>query len=101
MGWARTLLLGDIGNRLDIADTEHDIENLKRELSRSLRKDMTQDEKIEWLVGENGELKLYLAALLRLLLAKGTVTQEELRAMVASVDREDGNADNRHDGDVV
>jgi hypothetical protein len=25
MGWGRTLLLGDIGNRLDIEDTEQDI----------------------------------------------------------------------------
>ncbi len=29
MGWGRTLLLGDIGSRLDIADTERDIEKLK------------------------------------------------------------------------
>ena len=28
MGWGRTLLLGDIGNRLDIEDTERDIAHL-------------------------------------------------------------------------
>ena len=28
-GWMRTILLGDIGNRLDIADTEEDIRLLR------------------------------------------------------------------------
>jgi hypothetical protein len=32
MGWGRTLLLGDIGNRLDIEDTEKDIELLKKDI---------------------------------------------------------------------
>ena len=31
MGWGRTFLLGNIGNRLDIEDTERDIAGLKRE----------------------------------------------------------------------
>lgn len=29
MGWLRTILLGDIGNRLDIEDSEQEIERLK------------------------------------------------------------------------
>ena len=29
MGWGRTLVLGDIGDRLDIADTEREISNLR------------------------------------------------------------------------
>ena len=36
MGWARTLLMGDVGNRLDIRDTERDIDHIRREL-RSTR----------------------------------------------------------------
>lgn len=31
MGWMRTLLLGDIGNRLDIADTEVEIDRVKQQ----------------------------------------------------------------------
>ena len=33
MGWGRTLFLGDIGNRLDIEDTERDIHGLRRQLT--------------------------------------------------------------------
>ena len=36
MGWARTLLLGDIGNRVDIADAERDVADVRRR-HRSLR----------------------------------------------------------------
>ncbi|MCX7428400.1 MAG: hypothetical protein NTW96_22570 [Planctomycetia bacterium] len=101
MGWGRTLLLGDIGNRLDIADTERDVERLKQEISQAFRVDMSQDEKIEALVRENGELKLYLASLIRLLVAKGSVSEAELQAMVAAVDAEDGKADGRYDRGIV
>ena len=101
MGWGRTLLLGDIGNRLDIADTERDLERLKQEVAQGFRVDMSQDEKIEALVRENGELKLYLAALIRLLVAKGSVSEAELQAMVAAVDAEDGKADGRCDRGIV
>jgi hypothetical protein len=101
MGWGRTLLLGDIGNRLDIADTERDVERLKQEISRAFRMDMSQDEKIEALIRENGELKLYLASLVRLLVSNGSVSKAELQAMVAAVDAEDGKADGRCDGGIV
>jgi hypothetical protein len=42
MGWGRTLLLGDIGNRLDIEDTERDIERLKREIAGAFHKDLVR-----------------------------------------------------------
>ncbi len=47
------------------------------------------------LAQENDRLKLYCAALGRLLLKKGIVTLEELSAMLDSVDTEDGVADGR------
>ena len=46
MGWARTLLLGDIGNRLDIADTEQDISGIHRELATKRHLDESQDDAI-------------------------------------------------------
>jgi hypothetical protein len=100
MGWGRTLLLGDIGNRLDIADTERSIEDLRRELADSFSKDMSQDETIQKLVQENAELKLYLASLLRLLARKGAITREELQAVVEAVDAEDGRVDGGFTGKV-
>ncbi len=50
MGWVRTLLLGDVGNRLDISDVEQDL-----------------------------ELQLLVAALMRHLTRKGIVDEADLR----------------------
>ena len=101
MGWGRTLFLGDVGNRLDIEDTERDIERLKREIAGGMRTDMSQDERINALVAENGELKLYLAGLIRLLTAKGAISTDELRAVVDAVDGEDGSIDGKFGGDIA
>ena len=101
MGWGRTLLLGDIGNRLDIEDTERDIASLKREIAGSFRKDMSQDEIILKLITENAQLKLYFASLVRLLIRKGSISKDELAAVVAAVDAEDGSVDGQFAGKVV
>lgn len=101
MGWGRTLLLGDIGNRLDIEDTEQDIAHLKREIAGAFHKDMSQDQKINALVAENAELKLYLAAIVRLLVSKGAVSNEELKGMVQAIDAEDGAVDGKFSGNIV
>lgn len=101
MGWMSTLLLGDIGNRLDIEDTEIEIENLKREMVGSFRKDLSQDEIIHKLVTENAELKLYVAGLVRLLIRKGSLSKEELAAVVKAIDAEDGDVDGQFAGKVV
>ena len=101
MGWGRTLLLGDIGNRLDIADTERDIEALKQELRGAVLGEMSQDAKINALVWENAELKLYLASVIRLLVTKGMIAPEELTAVVEKVDGEDGSVDGKYDGEIA
>ena len=101
MGWGRTLLLGDIGNHMDIEDTRSDIMILRGRLSRSVNRDLSQDKKIDLLLAENGELKLYLASLIRLLTSKGTISPEELKAMVEAIDAEDGTSDGKYDGDIV
>jgi multidrug resistance efflux pump len=101
MGWGRTLLLGDIGNRLDIEDTERDIASLKREIAGSFQKDMSQDEMIGQLIAENAQLKLYFASLVRLLVRKGSISKDELAAVVAAVDAEDGRVDGQFTGKVV
>lgn len=101
MGWGRTLLLGDIGNRLDIADTEREIADLKREIAGALDKDMSQDEVMRRLVAENAELKLYFVSLIRLLTRKGSISREELQSVVASVDAEGGRVDGKFSGKAV
>jgi hypothetical protein len=101
MGWGRTLLLGDIGNRLDIEDTEREIANLKQEIAGSFRKDMSQDEKIGRLITENAQLKLGFASLVRLLIRKGSISKDELAGVVAAVDAEDGSVDGQFTGKIV
>jgi hypothetical protein len=101
MGWARTLLLGDIGNRLDIGDVEGDVAVLRQKIAGAYRNDATLDERLHELAAENAELKLYLAALIRLLISKGTISKQEIQSLVAAVDFEDGRTDGRCDGKVV
>lgn len=98
MGWGRTLLLGDVGNRLDIADLERDVALLRDKNEKSFSKDQSQDALISQLISENSQLKLYVVSILRLLVAKGTVSEAELKAIVAAVDREDGSADGHFAG---
>jgi hypothetical protein len=100
MGWGRTLLLGDIGNRLDIEDTENEIRRLKSELRGGYNKDQSQDKKIDALVQENMELKLYLASVIRLLSNKGLISADELNKLVGLIDAEDGASDGRMDGPI-
>jgi hypothetical protein len=101
MGWGRTFLLGDIGNRLDIGDVERDVHDLKQGVVKAYKKNLSQDERLDQLAAEVAELRLYLAASLRLLTARGAITAEELRALVNAVDGEDGLPDGKYTGELV
>lgn len=98
MGWGRMLLLGNVGQQLDIQDAEESLATLRAEVDSATQADADLSRRLEQLAAENAELKLYLAAVVRLLVAKGTVTEPELRRIVDSLDREDGRADGRYDG---
>ena len=86
MGWARTLLLGDIGNRLDIADTEADINRVRRELRSSRNIDASQDAAIVQLQKENEQLEFCVAALVNTLERKGVLTHGEVQQLVELID---------------
>ena len=88
MGWGRTLFLGDIGNRLDIADTENDLKRLRRRVARKEQTDEAQEERLNDLELENEQLKLYLASLARLLVSKGVLSEGELNAFVDIIDED-------------
>jgi hypothetical protein len=98
MGWGRMLLLGNIGQQLDIQDTERTLAQLADQLRESGQFDREVVQRIDQLAAENAELKLYLAAIVRLLVAKNTVTASELKAIVDAIDRSDGSADGRLTG---
>ena len=101
MGWGRTLFLGDIGNRLDIGDCENEVARLRRRLKAQSTIDRSQDEQIRALSAENDELKLYLAALIRLLTNKDVISTGEITRLVEAIDAEDGSIDGRAAGPIA
>jgi hypothetical protein len=90
MGWVRTLLLGDIGNRLDIADTEREIESIKSDLNAARDLRYSQRKEVLQLQRENESLELCLATLIRVLESKGVLTHEEVEKLVAKSDPKGG-----------
>ena len=86
MGWARTLLLGDIGNRLDIADAEADIDHIRQELRTNRDVDASQDAAILQLKKENEQLELCIAALVKTLERKNIITHDEVENLVNLID---------------
>lgn len=89
------MLLGDIGNRLDIEDTEQDIARLSQRQSRSVKALASKQREIETLQDEVGRLKLATCALTQFLVLNGTVRQEELDEFIREVDAEDGVIDGK------
>lgn len=101
MGWGRTFLLGDIGNRMDIADCEQDIRVLKESLMDIHTEGQNIDSELLAVRREADHLKLYLAAITRLLISKGILDRDEIKKMVDIVDAEDGAMDGKARGDVL
>lgn len=91
MGWGRTLLLGDFGNQMDIQDTQSLVDGLQSQLDSQHGVDRTQDTRIAALEHDNRELKLYVAALARLLVQRDVVTNADLTALVETVEQDERN----------
>jgi len=87
MGWGRMMLLGNVGQQLDIGDLENAIGQMRDDFARKENVDQEQGQEIEALKNENHELKLYLATLIRLLVSKGVLKQEEVDTIVSAIDK--------------
>ena len=98
MGWGRFLLLGDLGQQLDLSDQKAEIERLRDELRRSRSSTPDLSFNLRQLQNEHDEVKLYLAALVRMLVSKGILSGDELKQMVAMIDAEDGSVDGAFSG---
>ena len=81
------MLLGNVGQQLDIQDLENAIRDMQSAFSQTQNLDRTQERSIEQLQSENHELKLYLATLVKLLVAKGVIRQEEVDAAVQAIEK--------------
>ena len=95
MGWMRTLLLGDIGNRLDIADTEREISALRHAQRFSSRTAATKGAEVAKLRGEIERQKLAIEALTRFLVTRKVIDAEQLADFIREVDAEDGVVDGK------
>lgn len=93
MGWMRTILLGDIGNRLDIGDNESRIRKMRRSMSRNqtdkLATDRSQDQAIAALQAEVDDLKIAFGAIGNLLIDKGVVLAADWQRLIEAVDAQD------------
>ena len=80
MEWGSFLLVGDMGQQLDLSQQTEELGRLRRSLARRQSKDLDQDAKIAALAQKNLDLRRGLAALLRMLASQGVVAPEALRA---------------------
>lgn len=88
MGWGRIFLLGDVGQQLDIGDVRNAVAEMQQEFLQNQRADLDQAKDIAALRRENQELKMYLAAIVRLLVSKGVLQNEEVAAIVRAIEPE-------------
>ena len=87
MGWGRMMLMGNVGQQLDIQDFGNTVSQLQTVLEQTQNLDLQQERTLDELRKENRELKLYLATLVHLLVAKGLIKQEEVDAAVHAIDK--------------
>jgi len=103
-------LLDGIGSLLDLfTDTSQDrkISRLHQDVARlreSARSSAVIDPiraQLDELRAANGELRLHIATLFRVLELKGIIGRDDLVKLVEQIDQEDGRRDNAHDGDAL
>lgn len=102
MGWGRMLLFGDLGQQLDIEEQRRQIHELKNQVrSESNRASQNVDLRLDILERNCDEIKLYMATLIRYLVAKGAVDVHEFGSLVDEIDAEDGSTDGRYKGNIL
>ncbi len=102
MGWGRMLLLGNWGQQMDIEDQRTEIEELRLRIDAGARAgDSTLKNRMAQLEKENGELRLYLASLIRYLGHKGVLHPDEFSKLVETIDKEDGDVNSEHQGRIM
>lgn len=93
MGWGRMLLLGNVGQQMDIGDVQAELSSLRRQLNglnqwgnANTGVDRKQNDRIKELEQANDDLRMCVATLARIMLAKGIVTADELGRVADVID---------------
>jgi hypothetical protein len=95
MGWLKHILLGDIGQSIDIVETSNQLkcnENVQR-IQR--RNQSMQEMEIARLKARTERLHLAVTALSRYLVEKNLIAESEFRDFLDQIDGEDGKSDGR------
>jgi hypothetical protein len=87
MGWGPNFLFGNLGAQFRGDEHEHALQLLRGSVRSREDVDRNQDANIEALWEENHELKIYLRALIHLLVSKRLVSSEEIGQMVRTIER--------------
>jgi hypothetical protein len=99
VGWASWAFLAEHEDQ--IADQGERIRNLKKKLAEEARAIEATEASMIKLQVENDQLKLYLAAVVRILIDKGLTSRQDIKRLVELIDGEQGTADGRLKGDIV
>ena len=91
MGWGRMLLLGNVGQQMDIDELTDYLKKAVAEMNQNQTLDRQQSAEIARLKAENKELKLYVLGLIRLLSAKKVLSEAEVNQLVAAIDDPSGS----------
>jgi hypothetical protein len=86
MGWGRMLLLGNVGQQMDIDELTDYLNKAVAEMNQNQTLDRQQSAEIARLKAENQELKLYVLGLIRLLSAKKVISEAEVNQLVITID---------------
>lgn len=96
------LLLGDLGQQLDIEEQKRQINDLKNKVrSESKRTSQSVELRLDILERNCDEIKLYMATLIHYLVAKGSIDVSEFQSLVDEIDAEDGSTDGRYKGTIL
>lgn len=86
MSWLENFLGGNEPDA-DVLEHEQHMRQIRRPQAAPSPKDLDQDVHIRTLERENHEMKIYLTALVRLLVRKGTVSKSEIEDLVQLAER--------------
>jgi hypothetical protein len=93
MAWG--MIFGNLEHEIDIENQRAEIDRLREEI-RCSRPGPTSS--LEGLQTQNDELRLFLAVIIRILVSKGVVTEDEMKQIVYAIDAEDGTLDGKYTG---
>ena len=93
MSWGSFLLVGDMGQQLNLTEQAEELGRLRRSIARRQSKDVDQDARIAALAEENLNLKVSVAGLVQMLVARGVIGEGEIANLVRALDCADPATD--------